>query len=242
MYLKRHFHSLAIERNSRHDLKITAGLPLIVYANHPSWWDPLVAHYLNLRLFSERQFYAPIDADALAQYQVFAKLGFYGVNMNCVSGAAAFLKQSLGIARARGTAIWITPEGRFADVRDHQAELMPGLAHLCTRLDDGWVLPLALEYVFWEERLPHCLTKLGEPFRIGDHQDRRKSQWQQLLTERLRNTQIALAELTQARSSEPFDPLLRGKRGAGTLYDTSRRLRAWMTGREFRAAHGEHFE
>ena len=109
-----------------------------------------MAHFLNRTLFPRRQFFAPIDADALEQYKVFAKLGFYGVRMHTTSGAAAFLRQSLAILHAGDTAIWMTPEGRFADVRDRTAKLMPGLAHLCTRLESGCAVPIALEYVFWE--------------------------------------------------------------------------------------------
>ena len=48
----------------------------------------MIAHFLNRTLFPTRQFYAPIDADALQQYPVFGKLGFYGVNMDTTSGAA----------------------------------------------------------------------------------------------------------------------------------------------------------
>ncbi len=241
-YLKRHFHSLAIARHSRYDRDVTAEAPLLVYANHPAWWDPLVAHFLNSRLFPNRQFYAPIDAAALQQYQVFSKLGFYGVSLDTMRGAAEFLQQSLAIARAPNTALWITPEGRFADARDHQAALMPGLAHLCTRLDDGWVLPVALEYPFWDERLPQSLVKLGEPFRIREHKQLTKLQWQSQLTTRLRSTQASLAELAMARSSEPFDQLLRGKQGAGGAYDVLRRMRALATRTPFRAAHGDSLE
>ena len=241
-FLKRHFHCVAIDRHSRFDRAITSGEPLIVYANHPSWWDPLIAHFLNRALFPNRQFYAPIDAEALAKYRVFAKLGFYGVSLKSTSGAGTFLKQSLGIANATGTSLWITPEGRFADARDHDAGLMPGLAHLCTRLDDGWVIPLALEYPFWEERLPECLAKLGEPFRIRDCSSLSKPQWQEKLTDRLRETQRGLARLSVARSSEPFDQLLKGNRGAGGFYDSLRRTKSWMTGNKFQAAHGDQFE
>jgi 1-acyl-sn-glycerol-3-phosphate acyltransferase len=241
-FLKRHFHCIAIDRHSRFDRSITSGEPLIVYANHPSWWDPLIAHFLNRALFPERQFYAPIDADALAKYRVFTKLGFYGVRLDSTSGAAAFLKHSMGIAGAANTSLWITPEGRFADPRDHEASLMPGLAHLCTRLDDGWVLPLALEYPFWDERLPECLVKLGEPFRIRDHASLSKPDWQEKLTERLRETQRQLGVLSVAKTSEPFDQLLKGKRGAGGFYDSLRRAKAWVTGDKFQAAHGDQFE
>ncbi|TWU06000.1 lysophospholipid acyltransferase family protein [Stieleria varia] len=240
--LRRAFHSIALERQSRQHTSVDPSAALIVYANHPSWWDPLIAHFLNRTLFNKRQFYAPIDSAALEQYRVFAKLGFFGVQMQSTSGAAAFLKQSTAILNASRSALWLTPEGRFADSRDHSAPLMPGLAHLCTKLHDAVALPMALEYVFWEERLPECLVKFGEPIAIGHDSGLSKSDWSQRLTTRLRDTQAELSTLAIARDSAPFENLLPGKRGGGMIYDTFRRAKALATGKRFRASHGEHFE
>jgi 1-acyl-sn-glycerol-3-phosphate acyltransferase len=241
-YLQRHFHAIAIERESLATAQIEVNLPLIVYGNHPSWWDPLIAHFLNRTLFPGRQFYAPIDAVALEQYQVFAKLGFFGVDLASTAGAGTFLKQCAAILQSQGTAIWITPEGRFADVRDQQAELMPGLAHLCCKQAQGVVLPVALEYLFWDERLPVCLVKLGKPIQIANHREVSKPVWNELVTTRLRQTQAELAQLAMARSSQPFENLLLGKTGAGGTYDIFRRLKSLATGRRFRAKHGKQFE
>jgi 1-acyl-sn-glycerol-3-phosphate acyltransferase len=226
-FLSRHFHAIAIHRDSRCGAETPADVPLLVYGNHPSWWDPLVAHFLNRSLFPDRQFYAPIDAEALEQYRVFGKLGFYGVRLNTTRGAADFLKQSLAILRKPGTAIWLTPEGRFSDIRDHSAELMPGLSHLCSRMDSGCVLPLALEYVFWNERLPVCLARFGQPLWIDG---------------RLRQTQMELSQCAIQRSSDSFDNLLRGTSGAGGFYDFFRRLKSWSRLKRFRPQHGNQFE
>lgn len=217
-------------------------MPLLVYGNHPSWWDPLVAHFLNRHLFPGRQFYAPIDAEALDQYRVFGKLGFYGVRLNTTAGAAAFLKQSTAILNSPGTAIWLTPEGRFSDIRDHSAELMPGLSHLCSRMETGCVVPIALEYAFWNERLPVCLTRMGEPIWIQQHTDASKADWNRLVTNHLRENQVELSKLTVNRDSEAFENLIHGKVGAGGFYDFFRRIKSWSRLRRFRPQHGNQFE
>ena len=241
-FLKRHFQAVAVESDSRERLAFAADEPLIIYGNHPSWWDPLIAHFLNRSLFPERQFYAPIDADALEQYSVFGKLGFYGVRMNTNSGAAGFLKQTTAILKSGHSAVWITPEGRFADVRDHDAELMPGLAHICKKMDVGKVVPLALEYPFWEERLPLCLAMFGNPVSIAENEGRSKQEWRDRLSAELRGTQQQLSQLVIGRSSEPFDDLLKGKTGAGMFYDSFRRTRSLFSRKKFRHQHGEQFE
>lgn len=241
-YLRRHFHAIAVDRSTRPESTLADSQPLLVYANHPSWWDPLTAHFMNRVVFPGRQLYAPIDAAALQNYKVFGKLGFYGVQMNTTSGASAFLKQSRAILDAPGTALWLTPEGRFTDCRDAEPALMPGLSHLCSRMTSGVTLPMALEYVFWDERLPVCLVKFGEPIAIANHTELDKPAWNELLTDRLRQTQANLQTLAIARSSEPFENLLAGTRGAGVAYDSFRRIKSLVTGQKFKAQHGEQFE
>ncbi|OYP35532.1 acyltransferase [Rhodopirellula sp. MGV] len=240
-FLKRHFHAIAVLRDSRIDCGSLQDRPVIIYANHPSWWDPLIAHFLNAALFSPRHFFAPIDAEALQKYKVFEKLGFYGVQLSTQSGAAAFLRNSLAILNRCDSALWITPEGRFADVRDHSAELMPGLSHLCSKCSDVIAIPLALEYVFWDERLPVCLVNLGQPLDAQQHRDWDKAAWGDALRDGLRDAQADLAAASIARSSDPFDNLLTGRRGAGGVYDACRKLKAKLMGKPFDASHGDQF-
>lgn len=241
-FLKRHFHTIAVSRESLGPLEIIGDRGLIVYGNHPSWWDPLIAHLLCRRIFAPRQFYAPIDAAALQKYQVFRKLGFFGIDLSSNQGAAAFLRTSNAILQQPNGSLWLTPEGRFADVRDHSAALMPGLAHLCNRCQvECAVVGLALEYVFWDERLPECLIRFSEPLLVTPGDSRPKAAWSELLTERLRENQRRLADQVIARQTAPFESLVAGGKGAGTFYDSMRRLRSWLTGREFRAEHGRKF-
>ncbi|TWU67541.1 MULTISPECIES: lysophospholipid acyltransferase family protein [Crateriforma] len=246
-YLRRHFHAIAIESDARSSLNVPSDVPLIVYANHPSWWDPLIAHFVNRVSFPGRQFWAPIDADALRQYEVFKKLGFFGVQLNSKSGAADFLKTSqlaLHHHDDQGNcdgALWVTPEGRFCDPRDHTAALMPGLSHLCQRLSSGYVLPLVMEYAFWDERLPMCLLTAGQVMDVSQHPDWDKTLWNQRLTESMRSAQDRLAGLVVDRDSGPFTNLLAGKKGTGGLYDWLRRSKSMLTGKRFKATHGDQF-
>ena len=241
-YLRRHFHTIAMLRHSDEEVSLNADTPMIVYANHPSWWDPLIAHFLNRSLFAPRQFYAPIDAAALEQYKVFAKLGFYGIKADSKSGAADFLRVSKAILSTGSAAIWITPEGRFTDARDHSQPLMPGLAHLCSKMQTGYVVPMAFEYTFWDERLPLCLANLGTIINVSEHQSLTKESWSERLNDGLRIAQTQLADAAIERSPDRFRPMLSGKRGAGAIYDSFRRMKSWMTGREFQASHGDHFQ
>jgi 1-acyl-sn-glycerol-3-phosphate acyltransferase len=240
--MRRSFHAVAVSRQSRDVVSsIGADEQLVVMGNHPSWWDPLFAMLLCERLFPQRRYYAPIDGDALEQYKVFAKLGYFGLRSSGTQGAAAFLKTSRAILASEGGSLWITPEGRFADVRDREATLMPGLAHLVAKMPRAVVVPLAIECAFWDERLPVLLGMLGKPVRAEDVGSVQKEDWQLALTRSLRSTQDALQSLVVARQSEPFESLLRGRSGAGWWYDSWRRVRSVFTGKRFEQEHGEQF-
>jgi 1-acyl-sn-glycerol-3-phosphate acyltransferase len=236
-YLRRHFDAISVDReDSPRELDL-AGQPLVIFGNHPSWWDPIIAHFLNRNLFPSRQFRAPIDASALEQYAVFRKLGFFGVQLDDRAGAAQFLKTASAVAASPQDALWITPEGRFADARDHSATLMPGVAHLCNKLTNGHAIAMAMEYVFWNERLPMCLIRFSPPISMADYHHFDKPQWQSLIEETLRRTQRELGEKSIQRRAELFENLVVGKSGSGFVYDTFRRFKAMFTGSRFQARH-----
>ena len=111
-------------------------------------------------------------------------------------------------------------------------------------------VPLALEYVFWEERSPEILARFGEPI-IGrelqsccrDGTGRECSTGgnpavcTRFLEDRLRSTQDALAADSLSRDPVRFRNLLHGSGGVGGVYDRWRQLRCWIRGERFVPEH-----
>ena len=195
-----------------------------MYANHSSWWDPMVSVLLAEQLLPRRKHYAPMDAAALAKYPILGKIGIFPVEMSSARGAAQFLRTSQAILEAGGV-LWITPQGRFADVRDVLA-FKPGLGALAARVPEATIVPLAIEYCFWDERLPETLLRIGEPLRVvaGTTTEAATQQLEIAL-------HIVMGELKVAaisRDAGTFTPLLRGARGTGGFYGFARRLRSWI--------------
>jgi 1-acyl-sn-glycerol-3-phosphate acyltransferase len=212
---------------------------LIVYLNHAAWWDPLVGLILAQRLFPSRATYTPIEAKALGRYRFMERLGLFGIDPQTRSGGLRFLRVSRAILARADTALWITPEGRFADPRQRPVRFRPGLAHLARSLQRGVLLPLALEYPFWEERTPEALARFGEPIHVEDGNGRTVADWNARLEAELRTAQDALAEQAISRDVEEFEVLLRGRVGVGGVYDVWRRLVAPLRGEAFSPEHGE---
>ena len=88
------------------------------------------------------------------------------------------------------------------------------------------LLPLAIEYSFWNESRPEALARFGTPIATG--RERGVADWQALLEGALMATMDALAVESAARTPGLFVPLLRGGAGVGGIYDAQRRVRALL--------------
>ncbi len=237
-YIKKHFHALRLCRAGQPPAEDDA--PLVVYANHASWWDPLVGLVLGQTFFPRRNLFAPMAAESLEKYRMLARLGFFGVEQNSVRGAATFLRTSLKILRWPSASLWITPQGQFGDPRDRPIRFKPGLGQLAQRVNRALFVPLAIEYPFWEERTPEVLAAFGEPVLVEASHIRRADAkyWTALFEQKLSATLDRLARASQRRIPEEFTTILRGRAGVGLLYDGWRKLRARLRGETFANEHG----
>lgn len=231
VYFRRHFRTVMVQHKEH--LAEARG-PLIVYANHSSWWDPMVSVLLAQTLLPERSHYAPMDAAALERYPILRKIGIFPVEMASARGAAQFLRTSQAILAAGGV-LWVTPQGRFSDPREAPLAFKPGLGALAARSNDVTLLPLAIEYAFWDERLPETRLRFGEPVRLAAGTSAEAAT--QLLETSLATAMLALKEASMARDASAFRVLLTGGRGTGGLYSLGRRLRALLTGKPFALDH-----
>jgi 1-acyl-sn-glycerol-3-phosphate acyltransferase len=234
-FLRKHFHAVRISKAGMPP-SIEPGVPMVVFANHPSWWDPMVAIFVASELWPRRRHYFPIDAAMLRKYSFFGRLGFFGVGSDDHRGASAFLRTAGELLDRDDACLWLTPQGSIADVRQRPLCLKPGLAHLTRRAGRAVFIPAAIEYSFWNERTPEVLLRWGQPiFSDGGRHD--LSHWQDLLTGRLQSTMDALSEEAIARDPRHFHLLLGGTSGTSPIYDLIRRTRAACAGERFDASH-----
>jgi 1-acyl-sn-glycerol-3-phosphate acyltransferase len=237
-YIRRHFHSLRVSVNGLPS--DTDGHPTVLFANHASWWDPLVGLVIKKEFFRDRSLYVPIDAMMLQRYRMFAKLGFFGVEQGTRRGAVQFLRTSQAILQDPNHLLAVTPQSRFADVRERPLRFRAGLGHLAAKVGHAIFLPMATEFVFWDERLPEILVRFGEPVLLND--DTRRGQtpeaWSAQLERRLAAALDALAVEAQRRDPSDFRTILRGGAGQGGIYDLWRALKAKLRGETFAKEHG----
>jgi 1-acyl-sn-glycerol-3-phosphate acyltransferase len=235
-YLRRHFHAVRLLRLG--DPAALKGHPLLLCLSHPSWWDPLFALYLSRCFFDDRSNYGPIASAGLAKYRFFERLGFFGIDPGTPQGSARFLRIGRSVLARPDAAFWVTAQGAFTDVRHRPVTFAAGVGHLAHRSKRFQMLPLALEYTFWNERTPEALLCFGEPLPVENGEEKTAAEWTRLFSLRLEQTQDALAQCSMQRDPSRFQTLVEGKAGVGGLYDLWRAMKARSAGKPFRPEHG----
>jgi 1-acyl-sn-glycerol-3-phosphate acyltransferase len=234
-YIGRHFHAIRLAHGNRYP---QAAGPLIVFANHASWWDPLAFIIISRHFDRTADHYAPMDAAALEHYGMLRKLGMFPVEGGTTRGAAQFLHAAREILATPTSVLWVTPEGRFTDMRTRPAVFRPGMAAMVARLGACTLVPLAFEYTFWDERLPEILMSCGEPIHVEDGHMHSTAEWSERLGAALTQTQDELAALAKLRDPAKFATILAGHVGISGVYEGWQRLRAALTGRVYQGSHG----
>jgi 1-acyl-sn-glycerol-3-phosphate acyltransferase len=179
-----------------------------------------------------------MDAAALQHYSMFRNLGLFPVESGTPRGTAQFLHAAREILSTPNSVLWLTPEGRFTDVRTRPTVFRRGLAALVARMGHCTLVPLAIEYTFWDERLPEILISCGEAIKIPEGHLHTAQEWSGQLAAALATTQDELAALSKLRDPALFTTILSGRVGIGTVYDVWKKLLALLSGRVYQGSHG----
>jgi 1-acyl-sn-glycerol-3-phosphate acyltransferase len=234
-YVRRHFHAVRLSREGA--LPTLPAGAVIVVLNHPSWWDPMIGLVLTTLMPTSRVHFAPIEAAGLAQYPFLERLGFFGVQTGTTRGSLAFLRRSQAILAHSSSVLWITAQGEFVDPRERPTRLKQGVGHLVHRLPAATILPLALEYPFWNDRCPEALARFGIPVTVSTGCQSSPAAWNARIEHALQDTQDRLSEEARRRDPAAFTMILGGTAGVGGIYDFWRRAIALARRESFRPEH-----
>jgi hypothetical protein len=108
-------------------------------------------------------------------------------------------------------------------------------ARVATSFGECTLLPLAIEYPFWDERLPETLLGFAEPVRVmaGEMAET----VQQRAVDALQGALSEMQAKAIARSPAGFQLLASGSLGAGGFYALGQRIKALVTRRPYIAEH-----
>jgi 1-acyl-sn-glycerol-3-phosphate acyltransferase len=206
--------------------------PVLVVMNHAAWWDPLVCLLVQRRWMPSRTSCAPMEADQLAKFGFFRKLGLFGIDPDdpaSLEAMGSYVAERF--ARDRRPTLWITPQGRFVDVRD-PIEIRPGAASIAARTPGLRVFSLAVEYGFWVDPRPELFLRVAEV--PGPSGVASTASWHRAILAGMRANQAELGTLVRARDPAGFEAVVGGPRSGGTnpVYDLWLRVRGKKAGIE----------
>ena len=236
-FIRRHFNTVRLARAE--NAPAPSDRPTIVYLNHSAWWDPLTCLFLAQQLFPDHPAFAPMDAAQMGRYRVLRDVGLFGVERGTLRGGRRFLEIGQRILARPRAMLWVTPQSRFADVRERPLRFASGLAHLVRHASHARVVPLAIEYVHWQDQLPEILVRFGPAYEAADLCQEKVNSRDlcRRLEKSLEANMDALARDSASRDVTRFATLLHGKRSVSPLYDVGRRLRAFLAGQSFSRGH-----
>lgn len=234
-FLRKHMRALRLANWG--EPRAAEGRPLVVFANHPSWWDGIAFVLLSQTLLPARRMFVPMDAEALARYAFFRRLGVFGVEQQSPRGAIAFLKQSEALLKTPGHMLWINAPGRFQDVRERPVFIAPGLLRLPDLAPGAVFLPLALDMPFWTERKAELLAGFGDPLDGATLAALPREARREAFRNALTATMDRLAADAVSRDPARFRTLEQGQEGMGGIYQAWQRAKALATGQRFDPRH-----
>lgn len=184
--------------------------PLVVLLGHASWWDPLVGLVVWRRLLADRDLRMPMDADQLARFGFFKRLGVFGIDPDDPRSLEAMRRFTLDhFATATRPTLGLTPQGRFTDPRE-PVRLRPGAAAIAAAApSETTVVAIAVEYVFWQDQRPEILIAASPcPRPTGSASTTR---WHRAMTEAFTDATARLAAASIDRDPDAFTDLVGGR-------------------------------
>lgn len=148
---------------------IPAGLrdgrePILVVANHCSWWDGFLVRELHRRLRPRSPFLTVMLEEQLRRHPFLRLLGGIGL----VPGSTASIRRVmrlLGQARDRdpGLLVLLFPQGRLWPAHRRPLDFRPGVRGVRRALGRSWVLPVGIHLAPGARPGQEAWISLGEP-------------------------------------------------------------------------------
>lgn len=200
----------------------TAGLPLLLIASHPSWWDGYLALLLSRHYGAPR--YMMMDAAQLKRYGFFAWAGCFGIARTDARDVARSVAFAADVLRQAEPAwLWLFPQAEITPPRVRPLSLHAGAAHIIRRATVGGravgVLPVAWELVFRGEQHPEAVILIGDVMIFDGDRARDVTSVTACLSDALTAIMDALGDDITRDDFAAYRTILRGRIGVNDRFD-----------------------
>lgn len=159
--LKRRFNSLTAT-GLEFLLNRKPNLPLIIYCNHSSWWDGLIAFQISQK--AKLDSYIMMEEKNLKRYFLFRKLGAFSVNRENARSAIQSINYAVDLlCQDSKKTLWIFPQGEIVNNDLRPIIFYNGLSKIVEKVGHCLVISLSIRYEFLNEFKPEIFVKISEP-------------------------------------------------------------------------------
>jgi chlorobactene lauroyltransferase len=141
-------------------------LPMIICANHSSWWDGYVAALVKHHLGVEG--YLMMEESQLRRYFFFSWMGCFSVDRHHPRAAMQSIQYAAHLLKERpGRMVWLFPQGEIAPNDRRPLVFFRGAARLAKLSAPALLYPLAIRIEYLAEQYPDLFISLGEPLYVN---------------------------------------------------------------------------
>lgn len=185
--------------------------PLILYANHSSWWDGLIVFQIGRACRLDQ--YALMEEKQLRAYPLFRRIGAFSVVRERAREAAQSIDYAAGLLRGAQRALWIFPQGETLPNDTRPLKFFSGVAHIIKRAGGASAAPVALRYEFLDDFKPEAFARVGTVERFDVDENFNAKLITQALAEKLTATlEQVRADVLHHRLEEYVEIVAPGRR------------------------------
>lgn len=220
------------------------GVPTIVIANHPSWWDALMVGYLSCYVF-RREYIGLFDAEQLERYGIFRLLGGFALDLKGkAEGSAAYVSETVNFLRyaeaelaGRDRLFWIFAQGDLVST-ERAVEIQRGFAAIAARLNRVQILKMTWSYDFWCESRPEVVVDILPLETLSGLKGKPAAEELTQRVEReLEASRLFVRDIVRERRVDRLQVLWEKSAGANPVYDAYRTVKALCSGKKFDKRH-----
>jgi 1-acyl-sn-glycerol-3-phosphate acyltransferase len=124
--------------NAAFDNVIIAGeaadrnLPVLVLANHFSWWDGFWIPYMNMKLFRRKIYFMMLE-EQLRKYSFFNKTGGYSVKRGSKSVIES-IHYTVSLLQDKGNMVFLFPQGKIESAYTDRIAFEKGISRIIAEI------------------------------------------------------------------------------------------------------------
>ena len=158
--IKRRFHSLQVSGLDFLRDK-NAEIPFIVYGNHSSWWDGLVAFEIFRQAKLDAFFM--MEERQLKNLFLFQRLGAFSIVRENGREAVKSINYSAELLKKSSRTLLIFPQAKIVSNDARPIKFYNGLSRIIEKIGKVYAIPLAMRIEFLGEFKPQIFVNIGLP-------------------------------------------------------------------------------